>query len=320
MARLTSRLAKWTDIERDGWKVLLMGNGASLAISRRFRYGSLFQTASLTADDRAVFHALDTTNFEAVLDSLRIARLVCAQEGHQDADVRHRYRAIRRGLIEAVNTIHPVHADVPTVTLKHVARAMRAYQWVFTTNYDLLVYWALMSINAVGFRDYFWGDDWTFDATDTDVRAGLSRVLYLHGALHLIRDDLGRTAKRVAEPAGILWAVARSGIPLFVSEGTSRDKLRAIRRSDYLSFAHTAFPDRDEAIVVFGHSLGAQDTHLIAPLNVHGRSVAVAVVKTTDRAVLRRKAEVRDLLPHANLIFFDAVSHPLGDPALQITP
>jgi len=267
-----------------------------------------------------MFQALDTTNFETLLDALRIARLVCAQAGHSDVDVQRRYRAIRRALINAVNAIHPNHANIPTATLKHIARGVREYEFVFTTNYDLLLYWAVMSIKASGFRDYFWGDGSTFDAADTDVTAGCTRILYLHGALHLFRDDLGRTAKRAAEPAGILRAVARSRIPLFVSEGTSRDKLRAIRRSDYLTFAHSAFADCHVPIVVFGHSLSRQDAHLLAPLNVRGRSVAVSIVRTSDRAVLLRKTEVRDLLPRATLVFFDAQSHPLGDRVLQTTP
>jgi hypothetical protein len=40
------------------WPVLLIGNGASRAVSAKFSYGLLYEAAPLSAGDRLVFDAL----------------------------------------------------------------------------------------------------------------------------------------------------------------------------------------------------------------------------------------------------------------------
>ena len=91
--------------------------------------------------------------------------------------------------------------------------------------------------------DYFWGEGQEFDVTDTETSGTATKVLYLHGGLHLYRLPSGATIKRKAE-AGLslldLFGVpfTEGAIPLFITEGTSQDKLASIHRSDYLSFAY----------------------------------------------------------------------------------
>ena len=73
------------------------------------------------------------------------------------------------------------------------------------------------------------------------MRGNPTRVLYLHGGIHLARLVNGRTLKRRCTWEGgslqrSLWLPREDGaIPLFITEGTSRDKEKAIGRSDYLS-------------------------------------------------------------------------------------
>ena len=81
-------LRDWTQIEAsDRWPTIVMGNGASCAVSSRFAYSSLLRQAALTSEDLALFNALSTVNFEEILDRLETAETVCRQLGHNDAEV-----------------------------------------------------------------------------------------------------------------------------------------------------------------------------------------------------------------------------------------
>jgi len=87
-------------------------------------------------------------------------------------------------------------------------------------------------------------------------------------ALHLgTWGALSGTAKKLSGEDGNLldlFDVQEDAIPLFVSEGRSRDKLSAITRNDYLSFAYQRFSKHRGSLVIFGHSLTPEfDQHLI---------------------------------------------------------
>ena len=88
-------LDDWDDIDDGDWPTLLVGNGAGLAVSSKFAYDSLHTVAPLTQEDRDLFAALGTTNFEEALNHLRTASLVCDQLGHSSSDVDDRYESIR---------------------------------------------------------------------------------------------------------------------------------------------------------------------------------------------------------------------------------
>src|SRR5262249_62242669 len=94
-----------------------------------------------------------------------------------------------------------------------------------------------------------------------------TKVIFLHGALHLYKNRAGRTFKKLAGDDGNLldlFDVRGDAIPLFISEGRSRDKLSAITRNDYLSFAYERFSKHRGSLVVFGHSLTPEfDQHLL---------------------------------------------------------
>jgi hypothetical protein len=176
-----------------------------------------------------------------------------------------------------------------------------------------------MTDRSADFRDFFWGSGDSFNPDDVDVPTGVTRVLYLHGALHLYRFGEGGTAKLTARSRNLLSRIeaATSAVPLFVSEGRSQDKRVAIARSDYLSFAANEFEADDNPLVVFGHTLGEQDDHLLPAIDQPSRRVAVSVMPGNETSVIRRKAELKERLPHARLSFFDATTHPLGDPSMR---
>jgi hypothetical protein len=70
------------------------------------------------------------------------------------------------------------------------------YQWIFSTSYDLLVYWAMGCGGSFSpFIDHFRGPRLEFDPDRADVFADQVPVYFLHGALHLVVGGSGVTWK-----------------------------------------------------------------------------------------------------------------------------
>jgi Domain of unknown function (DUF4917) len=315
----TGRLRTWSAADDGSWKSLLVGNGASIAVCHRFAYSSLLDEAHVSRSDRRLFSTLGTSNFESALRGLHLAEIVCRQEGHDHRDVRRRYRVVRRALVRGVNSVHVGWSSVGVAIRRQMRNEMLRFRTVYSTNYDLLVYRAVMTDRAADFRDFFWGPGHSFDPTDVDVPAGVTKVLYLHGALHLYRVGENGTAKLTAGSSDLLSRISGStaAVPLFVSEGRSEDKKAAIARSDYLSFGNDEFESDSRPLVVFGHSLGEQDDDLLPAIDQPFRRVAVSVMPGKEREVILRKAELKERVPRARLSFFDATSHPLGAASMR---
>jgi hypothetical protein len=150
-----------------------------------------------------------------------------------------RYTSIQSALVEAVKTTHVPWANMPGATLEAIRTELLNYRFVYSTNYDLIIYWSMMHENQGSFKDFSWGPH--FDLADTKLWGKPTAVLHLHGGLHLYRTVTGRTLKRHAEDGLNLLdlfgtPLAEDATPLFISEGSAADKLASINRSDYLAF------------------------------------------------------------------------------------
>jgi len=329
-AKQTAKLEKWSDVE-DGteWPTLLVGNGASVNLWGDFAYPSLYERADLSAVAQAVFADLGVTNFETVLEAIHHAHVVVEALGNTTGDIDAQYEQLRDALFGAV---HGVHISWPQFTadkFDKIADVIQEHEAVYTTNYDLCIYWA--RVDAVGrimkrtVIDFFWNTGNTFDPENVEVR-NRTAMYYLHGAIHLWQDDRGNNGKWTSANEGNLLLLAEnyppgsSKLPLFVSEGSSKAKLQTIGRSPYLSFCLDSLRDDQENTVVFGHSLGEQDKHIVAALNKGApREVAVSIYpRTDDQLIIQEKARITQLLGANRPRFFDSTTHPLGDPSLTI--
>ena len=109
-------IVKWAAIQKHFSQGLIMGNGASIGISDRFNYPSLYQAAQdgnfLTGATRAVFTSFGSTDFELVLRRLWQATLVnkALQIGNKRVD--QAYAEVRKSLISTVHAIHPAYDEV----------------------------------------------------------------------------------------------------------------------------------------------------------------------------------------------------------------
>jgi len=204
---------------------------------------------------------------------------------------------------------------------------MKQFEWVFTTSYDLLVYWAMAAGGFEPFMDHFHqGGRCEFDPAKASVPANRIPVYFLHGALHLVAGSSGTTWKlRQTDLDTILGQFGKpitgdpGARPLLVTEGSAADKLAAIEDNVYLSHALERLRGRDLPIVVFGSSLSEHDAHLSAALSDHpDRPVAVSMLPAPKKELLAQQVDISGRLDANPLLFFDANSHPLGDPALAV--
>jgi hypothetical protein len=277
----------------------------------------------LNTEAETLFDGLKTTNFETGLEAMGHAEMVLKAMGIDASDVHRLYHDVQSRLFETVRSVHVPWVRINQDVLRGIESALHDYDKVFTTNYDLIPYWSIMSVPQQRFVDFFWGPDKTFDIKDT----GRSRpaIYYLHGGLHLWQNAQSEsTGKWVNDGSdllalGTMFSQRRNRRPLFVSEGTSPGKQRAIRRSDYLTFATEALADDNLDTVVFGHSLGASDAHILEALRVGTKKrIAVGLLPAPQKRLLRRKGELVEALDRHKVQFFDATTHPLGSPGLRV--
>ena len=277
-------IAPWTTISNRRWRALLVGNGGSIALHRHFNYTSLHADAVAAGrlpTTRSLFTALQGgTDFEFVLLALAHATTVGQVLGTATQTAEAAYQEVRSALIDTVKAIHCDHSAVQPGLVK-IADYARSFDTIVTFNYDLTLYWTMLVGNdqyGRWFKDGFVNGS-LFDANWRRLRsphgaAGTTLVFFGHGSLILGKDLAGVERKLVAgNSPDLLSAITsqwRNGghQPLFVSEGTTEEKLRAIRRSHYLSTVYddvlTDFGDKN--VVVYGLSFGSNDTHLLNAL------------------------------------------------------
>ena len=341
---IDDRLVPWQEIEyhfANG--AILIGNGFSQAVWKKFGYSSIYEAACsdeytdhpLTLEDKRLFDLMKTTNFEMILSRLSAASEVNRAFGKEYNYLEERYEHIKTALGEAVRAVHVPWNRMTEEVLSDIRDGLKKYKFIYSTNYDLLPYWAIMSRNnGGGFKDFFWGKDLEnpidgdpyFDIADSRIRDNPTRIFYLHGALHIYRNSrTGRTYKfKNRGPSSLLNI---SEIPLFITEGSSTDKLNAIRNSDYLLFAYNHFLHHSAPLVVFGHSLSETDQHLIDAIRKSGsKRIAISIRKSNSSDEIRkRKANLYYSLCNGwserqrpNLYFFNAQTHPLGSNNVRI--
>lgn len=283
-----------------GKKHLLLGNGFSIACKPDiFAYGSLFEEAkkSMSQELSAIFAAMETQDFEEVIRALQHAAAIVSVYRPKflntkkllltDAD------KLKADLIQAVAGRHPVrpndisderYAACRTFLSNFVGEGRNGK--IYTMNYDLLLYWALMHEEedalariALKHDDGFRKDQEDYDAPYVEWQgagaANGQNIHYLHGALHLF--DAGyqlqkytwvNTGKALVDQAN--GALKKNLFPVFVAEGDSKSKLTKIQHSAYLHHNFKSFSSMCQAkakdgtaLFVYGHSFAKNDAHIL---------------------------------------------------------
>ncbi|MDH5179488.1 MAG: DUF4917 family protein [Gammaproteobacteria bacterium] len=321
---------QWADIAGDFTDGLVLGNGASIAFDERFGYTSLRERAQtdglIDADVKSVFDHLATVDFELVLRMLWHASKINEALGIDEPRTAAAYARVRHALIQVVRTIHVEHEQVVD-RLRLAANFMKHFSTVASLNYDVLVYWAILVGNTEGnqhiFKDCF-VDNHRFRQSWNKLREPIppatktTIIGYPHGNLAIAADLIGDERKLVVAGANLLetiydgWSSGNYS-PVFVSEGTTEQKLASIRRSPYLVTMYgELLPYMGQSIAIFGWSIGENDHHLLDAI-CSGSALRFAIAIDPARPhlvqeMVRVTALIRERQAAANVQFFDRAS------------
>jgi hypothetical protein len=319
-----AKVKKWQDI-KEGFDAgsLILGNGASMAISDKFGYGSLFDEASklghLTKPVQKVFKSFDVEDFELVLRRLWQAKLVNEALNIEDGKVEKSYQQVRTALIATVRDTHVSYQEAEEY-LEHIYLFMKAFKKVVSLNYDLIVYWAAMFgnnqiKNETGSFSWF-KDCFNFDRVFSDWRERDGTLFfYPHGNLVLRRHEFSGAKKITAGNSEHLldsildeW-VENDLAPAFVCEGTKESKEQSISSCDYLEKVfYEVLPNLEQNLVIYGWAMAEQDEHLPEQISKsRPEKVAVSVYQNDDVFMGRVEKQLTDI-GVGEVIFFDSQS------------
>lgn len=255
---------------------LITGNGFTMAypvIGQDFNYPNLLSSAQLHPNIQSVFTSFQTTNFEEVLkaydDCLRLLTIYhpnLAPAGNILATIQADAQTIETDFIDAITRIHPPAST--SLTAPHTANCadfLRRFSRIYTTNYDLFLYWIVNSQRLVGsFTDGF--NRTGVNQLHWDPEVYGQNLHFLHGGLHLYSDRHGEIRKIVSNTAPIVAQIVQNislkHYPLVVLEGSSADKKQSIRRNAYLNYSFGTLRTMEGKLVVYGMSFQF-DTHLL---------------------------------------------------------
>lgn len=273
---------------------LLLGNGFSMAYDPKiFSYNALYNFIASLKDPVlvGVMQAMQTKNLELMMAQLRTLSAVLQALGADQAlkaKVDAAHEGLQTSLIDAIKSLHPEHVfKVPdeksAACAKFVSRFLERGGSVFTSNYDLLLYWVLMRQSVPNACDGF-GRELLNPVESTaglepeewsELRWGPNRskqnIFYVHGALPLF-DTGAEVEKEQYDEAGYLLQNISSRIeqghyPVFVTAGNSQEKLAQIRTNPYLTDCYEHLSNVDGSVVSFGFGFGDYDEHIVDALN-----------------------------------------------------
>lgn len=323
------------DAQRSKKRHLLLGNGFSIACRPDiFLYGRLYEKADfrmLSPTAKFAFEALETQDFERVIKALRDSQKILSAYGAMssltktladDAD------ALRELLVQTIASSHPAWpGEITDQEYKSCREFIANFDNIYSFNYDLLLYWAQMHTaegESPNSDDGFRKQEDNYDAGYVVWEPSQSHeqnMYFLHGALHVF--DAGteirkytwvNTGVRLVDQ--IRDALSKGFFPLFVSEGTSSEKLERIRHNDYLAKAYRSFSEITGALFIYGHSLAENDEHFLKRIEkgklssvyvgIYGDQTSEANRKVISRAnqFVSARAASRPL----QVQFFDAAS------------
>lgn len=324
----------WAEIKDDYENGnLIIGNGASVALHQKFRFDSLKEEAEklrlFNEDISKLFIEFDTSDFELILRLVWHAKLVNKHLGIIDQKIDSAYENIKEALIKVVKEVHCEHSDIAD-QLPQLYQFTKQFRTVVSLNYDLILYWILMygNRNEDGhrFKDCFQGsglfrNNWQDLRNPIRKEKEVTLSLYQHGNLSIFRDAKNTETKvQRGDFEGLLEVITSqwedNKIPLFVAEGTGTKKLESIKSSPYLStIFYEVLPDlitQKANLVIYGWSLGEQESHLVKQIfkNKQSGKVAISIFQNNQEECHRiyRLIKNEKVAPNIEIEFFDSQS------------
>lgn len=272
---------------------LLMGNGFSMAYDRDiFSYNALYSFLVSKDDEllKMLFGAIKTKNFELVMQQLDTTLSILKAFGSDPAlsdQIQSASQKLKEALLNSVQELHPEHVfKVPDGKSEacgaFLSQFLASGGQIFTTNYDLLLYWVLRREVVPDHSDGFGKEVTNYEELKEGAEKEYSALFwgpnrdeqnlhFLHGALHLFDARTSVIKEQYRLDAYLLQNISarlhRGEYPIFVTAGTSEDKLDHIKHNQYLSFCYDKLSTLSGSLVTFGFNFGQYDEHIIDAIN-----------------------------------------------------
>lgn len=272
---------------------LLFGNGFSIAYDPSiFSYNALSTFIENTNNDllQKLFKVINTKNFELIMQQLdnfvEIAKVFNVDQDLIDKII-EAIETLKNSLIEAVKELHPEHVFVVTEE-----KSKKCHQFldhflsqggkIYSTNYDLLLYWVLMrnesklAIDGFG-RELENAEEVKKGAEQewSELRWGINKdkqtIFYLHGTLPIFDTGIEIEKEQYDSQHYLLQKVSErmenKSYPIFVTAGNAQEKLNHIMHNKYLAYCFDNFSNIEGSLITFGFNFGQYDTHIIDGIN-----------------------------------------------------
>lgn len=287
-------------------KHLLLGNGFSIAYNDKiFSYNALSNFIEELEDDLLIklFATINTKNFELIMQQLdnfiEIAKTFNADDKFTKKLITAN-TTLKKSLIDAIKKLHPEHVfTIPEEKSKSCFNFLNEFITndgkIFSTNYDLLLYWVLMRNNSqlaidgfgrtleteLDYENYIETDDLEFSELTWGKNKEEQNIFYLHGALPIFDNNIEIIKEEYDIQNFLLEKInkrlEKKEYPIFVTAGNAKEKLNHIMHNKYLSFCYEQLTKIEGSLVVFGFNFGKYDTHIIKAINkaaLYGRKAS----------------------------------------------
>ena len=279
---------------------LLLGNGFSMAYDQDiFSYNALHNFIHNIDNEllTKLFEIVNTKDFEVVMKQLdNFCELIDAFGSDENlrTQVEVAIERLQKSLIEAIQEMHPSHVfEVPEEQSKKASKFLKFYLendgMIFTTNYDLLLYWVLLrnKLNDAidGFGRYRENPDEYVPEDEleySELRWGKHKedqnIHYLHGTLPIFDNGIDIEKEEYTSEHYLLENIKsrldRKEYPIFVTAGDGNEKLNHIYHNRYLTHCYEALTNVTGSLITFGFQFGENDFHIIDAINIaakHGK-------------------------------------------------
>lgn len=304
---------------------LFLGNGFSMAYDPKiFSYNALHDFVTKLNDKNLsiILSVIETRNFEVIMQYLdNFSALIAAFGGNPKLKKRIDAGSakLKKSLLDAVKALHPEHVfKVADEQSKACSDFLKVFfdsgGNIYSTNYDLLLYWVLMRNSIVKHvdgcgRELENGDEFVppEEQNWSELTWGKHRdtqnVFYLHGALPFFDNGITVTKEQYDEYNFLLQKISarmdNGEYPIFVTAGDGQQKLKHIMHNQYLTHCYESLCNAKGSLVTFGFNFGEYDEHIIAAINRAARgkapnklwSLYIGVYSDADRKHIEQIAD-----------------------------
>lgn len=292
------KLHNWSEISNNFQNAdLLLGNGFSVSLNKEFSADSLFKSFydKLNEEEKYTVETLmyvyvGSTCFEKNLrfldDPYRFIQddevLFFSYEQGQEI-----VQKIRNDILTII--IDSLENFSSNGKMEKYLNSLKTFQQIYTLNFDLLLYYITMFYNINSSKNEQFCDCFSFSEIRPNELlkfVGLDGsykkfIYYLHGSIMFFSNECetykvkgDRDTKQLTRIKEYLNLGKK---PLVVLEGSSDEKIRKIKKSNYLNFCYNKLRNSQNKLVIFGASLDSVDNHIVEAINNNKKEIAISI-------------------------------------------